>query len=96
MFTKSIWEFPAESAKRVGHPAPFPLELPLRCIKLFTFKGDVVLDPFCGVGTACLAAAKLGRSYVGYDTNQEYVDAAVNRIEKFQRETNLSQSSEAA
>jgi len=61
-FTKSIWKFPAESAKRVGHPAPFPLELPHRCIQLYTFKCDVVLDPFCGVGTTCLAAAKLGRS----------------------------------
>jgi modification methylase len=95
-FTKSIWKFPAESAKRVGHPAPFPLELPHRCIQLYTFKGDVVLDPFCGVGTTCLAAAKLERSYVGYDTNQEYVDTAVMRIERFLAQTNLSQFSEAA
>jgi site-specific DNA-methyltransferase (adenine-specific) len=95
-FTKSIWVFPAESAKRVGHPAPFPLELPYRCIQLYTFKGDVVLDPFCGVGTTCLAAAKLGRSYIGYDTDQGYVDTAIKRIERSLTQTNLSQFSEAA
>ena len=49
--TKSIWSFPTESAKRVNHPAPFPVELPKRCIEMFTFLGDVVLDPFLGSGT---------------------------------------------
>ncbi len=92
-FTKSIWEFPAESANKVGHPAPFPLELPYRCIQLYTFKGDVVLDPFCGVGTTCLAAVKLKRNYVGYDTNKEYVDTAIRRIDKYLSQTNLSQFS---
>jgi DNA modification methylase len=92
-FTKSVWEFPAESANKVGHPAPFPLELPYRCIQLYTFKGDVILDPFCGVGTTCLAAVKLKRNYVGYDTNQEYVDAAIKRIDKYLSQTNLSQFS---
>jgi modification methylase len=82
-FTKSIWEFPAESANKVGHPAPFPLELPYRCIQLYTFKGDVVLDPFCGVGTTCLSAVQLKRNYVGYDTNKQYVDAAIKRIDKY-------------
>ena len=79
-FTKSVWEFPAESANKVGHPAPFPLELPYRCIQLYTFKNDVVLDPFCGVGTTCLAAVKLKRNYVGYDTNKEYVDAKLREL----------------
>jgi modification methylase len=92
-FTKSLWEFPAESANKVGHPAPFPLELPYRCIQLYTFKGDVVLDPFCGVGTTCLAAVKLQRNYVGYDTNKEYVNAAIKRIDKYLSQTNLSQFS---
>jgi modification methylase len=91
--TKSLWEFPAESANKVGHPAPFPLELPYRCIQLYTFKGDVVLDPFCGVGTTCLAAVKLQRNYVGYDTNKEYVNAAIKRIDKYVSQTNLSQFS---
>lgn len=81
-YTKSVWEFPAESAIRVGHPAPFPVELPYRCIQLYTFQGDFVLDPFCGVGSACVAALRAGRHFVGYDTKQEYVDAALRRIEE--------------
>jgi len=81
-FTKSIWNFPAGSAKRVNHPAPFPVELPYRCIQLFTFKGDVVLDPFVGSGTSCIAALKTGRNFIGYDNNQEYVEIARKRILK--------------
>jgi DNA modification methylase len=79
-FTKSTWDFPAESATRVGHPAPFPIELPYRCIQLYTFKGDVVLDPFCGAGSTCIAAIKSGRQFVGYDINNEYVEIANTRI----------------
>jgi site-specific DNA-methyltransferase (adenine-specific) len=79
-FTKSVWDFPAESARRVGHPAPFPIELPHRCIQLYSFKGDVVLDPFCGVGTTCAAAISDGRHFVGYETNKSYVDTANRRI----------------
>lgn len=81
-WTKSVWTFPAVSAKKVGHPAPFPDELPHRLIQLFTFRGDVVLDPFVGSGTTCLAAMTDGRDYVGYDTNQDYVDLARQRIEE--------------
>ena len=84
-YTKSVWEFPAESAIRVGHPAPFPVELPHRCIQLYTFQGDFVLDPFCGVGSACVAALRAGRHFVGYDTKQEYVDAALKRIKEFKK-----------
>jgi site-specific DNA-methyltransferase (adenine-specific) len=80
-WTKSVWTFPAVSAKKVGHPAPFPEELPHRLIQLFTFKGDVVLDPFAGSGTTCLAAARTGRRYVGYEVNPEYVRLAEGRIE---------------
>jgi site-specific DNA-methyltransferase (adenine-specific) len=79
-YTKSIWEFPAESATRVGHPAPFPIELPYRCIQLYSFKDDVVLDPFCGVGSTCLAAIKSRRHYIGYENNPVYVNIAKNRI----------------
>jgi site-specific DNA-methyltransferase (adenine-specific) len=82
LYTKSVWEFPAESAIRVRHPAPFPVELPYRCIQLYTFEGDYVLDPFCGVGSTCIATMKAGRHFVGYDTKQEYVDATFTRIEK--------------
>ncbi len=79
-YTKSVWSFPTESAKRVGHPAPFPEELPYRLIQLYTFEGDVVLDPFCGSGTTCVAALKTGRHFVGFDINEEYVNLAKDRI----------------
>ncbi len=79
-WTKSVWTFPAVSAKKVGHPAPFPEELPQRLIQLFTFKGDVVLDPFAGSGTTCVAALKADRDFVGYDTSEAYVALAKDRI----------------
>ncbi|MFL6309213.1 MAG: DNA-methyltransferase [Nitrososphaera sp.] len=79
-FTKSMWDFPAESATRTGHPAPFPTELPYRCIQLYTFRGDVVLDPFCGIGSTCIAALKSGRRFVGYDVSKEYLEMANRRI----------------
>ncbi|MGQ9722552.1 MAG: DNA-methyltransferase [Candidatus Jordarchaeum sp.] len=82
-FTKSVWEFPPESAERVGHPAPFPIELPYRCIQLYTFEGEVVLDPFCGVGTTCIAAIKIGRHFIGIDVSSEYVKIARRRISDF-------------
>jgi len=69
-YTRSIWAFPPVSARKVGHPAPFPVELPLRCIKLFTFQGEVVLDPFMGSGQTALAAIQTGRVFVGYDTQR--------------------------
>jgi len=81
--TTSIWNFPPESAKRVGHPAPFPEELPYRLIQLYTFEGDVVLDPFCGSGTTCVVALKTGRHFVGFDINEEYVNLAKDRISAF-------------
>ena len=74
-WTKSVWTMNPESARRVGHPAPFPLELPARLIQLYTFAGDVVLDPFMGSGTTALAALQAGRRYVGYDTSEAYVNA---------------------
>lgn len=78
--TKSIWRFPTASAKRIGHPAPFPNELPRRCIEFYTFKGDVVLDPFIGSGSTACAAKSTGRSYIGYDISQEYIELAEQRI----------------
>lgn len=81
-YTKSVWAFPSESANRVGHPAPFPVELPYRLIQLYTFEGDIVLDPFCGSGTTCVAALETGRNYVGLDNNEEYVRLARERMEK--------------
>ncbi|MFP3868694.1 MAG: DNA-methyltransferase [Desulfobacteraceae bacterium] len=79
-FTKSIWTFPAEPARKVGHPAPFPVELPYRLIQLYTFKGEVVLDPFMGSGQTAIAALKAGRSYVGYELEEQYVRLAARRI----------------
>ncbi len=79
-WTKSIWTFPAVSAKRIGHPAPFPEELPRRLIDLYTYKNDVVLDPFCGSGTTCLAAFRLGRQYIGYEINPQYKELAEERL----------------
>ena len=81
-YTKSIWGFPAESATRVGHPAPFPEELPRRLIQLYTFEGDVVIDPFCGSGTTCVAALKANRHYVGFDNSEEYVELSRERIRR--------------
>jgi len=79
-FTKSVWRFPPESAKRISHPAPFPEELPYRCIQLYSFKGDVVLDPFVGSGTTCVAALKTGRHFIGIDIEEKYVEIAKWRI----------------
>ena len=79
-WTKSIWHFGAESAQRVGHPAPFPVELPHRLIQLFSFTGDIVLDPFVGSGTTGLAALKAGRRFLGFDTNEAYVKLAEQRL----------------
>ena len=81
-FTKSVWDFMPESAKKVSHPAPFPVELPYRCIQLYSFVGDVVLDPFCGVGTTCVAAKQTGRHYIGFDKDGNYVASAKERLSK--------------
>lgn len=78
--TLSVWNIAPESAKKVGHPAPFPVELADRVIRLFSYKDDVILDPFCGSGTTCLAASLSGRAYVGYDIIPEYCDLARERI----------------
>lgn len=81
--TKSVWRFPAESARKVGHPAPFPVELPRRCIELYTYSNEVVLDPFMGSGATAIGALTTGRIYVGYDINQDYVRLSEQRIRKW-------------
>ena len=85
-FTKSVWKFSAERASKVGHPAPFPVELPYRLIQLYTFEDDVVLDPFVGSGTSCVAALKTNRKYVAYDIDKKYCDLAERRIKQFLQE----------
>ncbi|QYK50972.1 MAG: site-specific DNA-methyltransferase [Anaerolineales bacterium] len=78
--TKSVWSFPTVSAKKIGHPAPFPEELPRRLIELYTFPGEVVLDPFMGSGTSAIAALRTERSYVGYEMDKKYAKLAEKRI----------------
>jgi DNA modification methylase len=80
--TLSVWNLAPESAKRVSHPAPFPVALPKRFIQLYTYLGDVVLDPFLGSGSTAVAAVETGRRYVGYDIDGAYVEAAAERISK--------------
>jgi DNA modification methylase len=82
-FTKSVWTFSAEPATKVGHPAPFPVELPYRLIQLYTFEEEVILDPFMGSGQTAIAAIKTHRHYIGYETNQEYIELAQRRIKDF-------------
>lgn len=79
-WTKSVWTMNTESAKRIGHPAPFPEELPNRLIKLFSFTNDIVIDPFMGSGTTAIAAIKNNRNFVGYEINEKYINLANNRI----------------
>lgn len=78
--TLSVWKIPPASAKRVGHPAPFPVDLPKRLIELYTFPGDLVLDPFLGSGATAVAASQANRHYVGYDNVPEYIELARRRI----------------
>jgi len=80
-WTKSVWSFSAESATRVGHPAPFPVELPQRLIKLYTFEREVILDPFIGSGTTAIACLRTDRHFIGYDVEKQYVDTANKRIQ---------------
>jgi DNA modification methylase len=78
--TLDVWELAPESATRVGHPAPFPVELPQRFIELYTWRDDVVLDPFMGSGSTAVAAVRTGRHFLGYDTDPAYVEAARARV----------------
>tara|TARA_B110000438_G_scaffold277356_1_gene299902 strand:+ start:738 stop:1655 length:918 start_codon:yes stop_codon:yes gene_type:complete len=79
-WTLDTWRIQPASAKRIGHPAPFPIELPRRLIELYSYQGDLILDPFCGAGTTALAAKENGRNYVGYDTDPEYTSLAKERL----------------
>ncbi len=88
-WTKSVWTFPAVSAKSIGHPAPFPEELPNRLIKLYSFKKDVILDPFLGSGTTSLSAIKNNRNYVGYDLSEKYIKLANRRVSEYTKQIKL-------
>lgn len=88
-WTKSVWTMNPESAKKVQHPAPFPVELPYRLIQLYTYKGDVVLDPFMGSGSTAIAALKSERKYVGYEVDPGYIEIAEKRIAPFKQQIPL-------
>lgn len=81
-WTNGLWTFNGERKKKIGHPAPFPLELPRRCIKMFSYVGDTVLDPFMGSGTTLIAAGMLGRRGIGVEVDKGYCKLAQARIEK--------------
>jgi site-specific DNA-methyltransferase (adenine-specific) len=83
--TKSVWDMAPVSARQIGHPAPFPVDLPRRLIELYSFQGDIVLDPFCGSGTTCVAALASGRNYVGYDKSPDYIELAKTRLEQLDK-----------
>ncbi len=80
-WTNGLWTFGGESKKKIGHPAPFPLELPRRCVKLFSFVGDTVLDPFLGSGTTLLAALLCDRKGIGIEIDPTYAELARKRLE---------------
>ena len=84
--TLDIWSIAPESARRVGHPAPFPVELPEQLIRLYTFRDDLVLDPFMGSGSTLVAAARLGRRYIGYDLDEDYVRISRRRVAEFMQQ----------
>ena len=79
-WASQVWTFGGESAKRIGHPAPFPLELPRRCIRLFSYRGDKVFDPFAGSGSTLVAAIREGRAAYGVELDQQYRSLALYRI----------------
>jgi modification methylase len=88
-WTKSVWTMNTESAKKVGHPAPFPVELPLRLIQLYTFSGDIVLDPFMGSGSTAIAALQSGRAYLGYEIDPDYIQLAKTRLAPYKSQLKL-------
>ena len=81
-WTNGLWTFNGERKKKTGHPAPFPVELPLRCMKLFSFVGDTVLDPFMGSGSTLVAVSQCNRKGIGIEIDPGYCETAVSRIEK--------------
>lgn len=82
-WTKSIWTMNTESAKKIGHPAPFPEELPYRLMQLYSYVDDIILDPFMGSGTTAVSALKSDRKFIGYDTDENYIKLAANRLSRY-------------
>jgi site-specific DNA-methyltransferase (adenine-specific) len=84
-WTNGLWTFNGERKTKIGHPAPFPVELPLRCMKLFSFVGDTILDPFMGSGSTLVAASLSERRGIGVEIDPRYCEIAVERIERESR-----------
>lgn len=82
-WSNGYWNMNTEKLKKVGHPAAFPLQLPERCIKLFTYEGDVILDPFMGSGTTAIACIKTNRKFIGFELDEEYFNLSIERIKNF-------------
>lgn len=80
-WTNGLWSFNGEKKKISGHPAAFPRELPKRCLKMFSFVGDTVLDPFCGSGTTLLECYELNRNGIGVDIEQSYCQRSYERLQ---------------
>jgi DNA modification methylase len=80
--TTSVWHIPAESARRVGHPAPFPVALVERLIHLYTFEGEAVLDPFMGSGSTAVAAVRADRRFIGYEIEPSYISISRERVSR--------------
>ena len=88
-WTKSVWTFQAESARKIGHPAPFPVDLPYRLAQLYSFETDIILDPFMGSGTTAIAAVKNNRNFIGFEINKNYIRLAELRIEPYRNMLDL-------
>ena len=82
-WTNGVWTFSGESKKKIGHPAPFPIELPKRCIKLFSYVGDIILDPFMGSGTTLVAAKMQNRKSIGIEISRDFCKLTFKRILKY-------------
>lgn len=95
-WTNGVWNFSGESKKRIGHPAPFPVELPRRCIKLFSFKEDIILDPFLGSGSTLIACIKTGRVGIGIEIDSKYCNLAKERILDEIRQLKLPESNQVS
>jgi len=88
-WSNGMWSFNCERLKEVGHPAAFPIELPKRCIELFCYEGDIVLDPFMGSGTTAIACIRENRRFIGFEINEEYYNIATKRIQQEQSQLKL-------
>jgi site-specific DNA-methyltransferase (adenine-specific) len=79
-YTLGVWDMLPEKAKKIGHPAPFPKDLPYRCMKLFSYQDDLIVDPFMGSGTTAVVAKELNRKYIGFEINKDYIHIAEERL----------------